>query len=79
MKNNTQQPLNRIRLRVAGLVLTGVTALCPWARHINPYLVLVQLMKARPNITEQIVDWDVKNQIKQKKPTGSLDTCKSLA
>ena len=26
---------------VAGLSLTGITALCPWARHINPSLVLL--------------------------------------
>ena len=38
--------------RAAGSSLTGVTVLCPCARHIYPYLVL-------------IVDWDVKNQIKQ--------------
>ena len=36
-------------------------------RHINPSLVLVQPGKTRPDITEQIVDWDVKNQIKQTK------------
>ena len=44
----------------AGSGLTGVTALCPLARHINPYLVLVLPSKTRPDIT---VDWDVKNQI----------------
>ena len=44
---------------------SGVTALCPWAWHINPCLVLVQPMMTRPNINEKIVDWDVKNQIKQ--------------
>ena len=27
---------------VAGVSLTSVTALCPWARHIYPTLVLVQ-------------------------------------
>ena len=36
----------------AGLSLTGVTALCPRARHINPSLVLVQPRKTRPFITE---------------------------
>ena len=39
----------------AGLSLTGVTALCPWARHINPSLVLVQPRKARPYITERLL------------------------
>ena len=31
--------------RAAGSSLTCVTASCPWARHINPCLVLVQLRK----------------------------------
>ena len=50
---------------VGGSSLTGVTAICPWARQINPSLVLVQPRKARLGNTEKIVDWDVKNQIKQ--------------
>ena len=29
--------------------LTSLTALCPWARHINPSLVLVQRRKTRPS------------------------------
>ena len=36
----------------AGSSLTGITVLCPWARHINPSLVLVQPRKTRPFITE---------------------------
>ena len=32
----------------AGSSVTGVTALCPLARHINPSLVLVQPKKTRP-------------------------------
>ena len=32
--------------------LTCVTALCPWARHNNPCLVLVQPGKTRPDITD---------------------------
>ena len=32
--------------------LTGVTVLCPWARRINPSLVLVQPRKTRPYVTE---------------------------
>ena len=39
----------------AGSSLTGVTALCPWARHINPSLVLVQPRKTRPFITERLL------------------------
>ena len=35
------------------LSLTGGTALCPWARHINPCFVLVQSRKVRPDITEK--------------------------
>ena len=35
--------------------LTSVTALCPWARHINPSLVLVQYRKTRPFITERLL------------------------
>ena len=45
--------------------ITGITALCSLARHIDPCLVLVQPRKTCPDITEKIVDWDVKNQIKQ--------------
>ena len=44
----------------AGFSLTGVTALCPWARHMNPSLVLVQprkARKARPYITEILLLW----------------------
>ena len=36
------------RRRVAGSSLTGVTALCPCARYINPSLVLVLPSKTRP-------------------------------
>ena len=38
-----------------GSSLTGATALCPWARHINPSLVLVQPRKTRPFITERLL------------------------
>ena len=40
---------------VAGSSLTGVTVLCPRARHINPCLVLVQPGKSCPN--GKIVDF----------------------
>ena len=39
----------------AGSSLTGVTALCPWASHINPSLVLDQSRKTRPFITEKLL------------------------
>ena len=38
----------------AGSSLNGITALCPWARHINPSLILVQPRKNRPYITERL-------------------------
>ena len=39
----------------AGSSLTCVTALCRWARHISPSLVLVQPSKTRPYITERLL------------------------
>ena len=36
--------------------------LCPCARHVMLYLVLLQARK-RPDMTEQILDWDVKYQL----------------
>ena len=39
----------------AGSSLTGITVLCPWARHINPSLVLVQPRKTSPFITERVL------------------------
>ena len=41
-------------VRVAGLSLTGSTALCPLASHIYPGLVLFQPRKTRPDITKSI-------------------------
>ena len=40
----------------ASLRLTGVTMLCPWARHIICCLVLVQPRKSGngPNVTEKL-------------------------
>ena len=35
--------------------LTGVIALCPCARHINPCLLLVQPMKTLPGKTENML------------------------
>ena len=41
--------------RAAGSSLSGVTALCISARHINPSLVLVQPRKIRSYITERLL------------------------
>ena len=57
------------RPRAAGSSLTSDTVLCHWARHIYPCSLLVQPRKTRPDITAKIVDWDVKDQIKQTKQT----------
>ena len=38
---------------VASSSITGVIVLCPWARHINPCLVLVQPRTTRLDITEK--------------------------
>ena len=38
-----------------GSSLIGVPVLCPWERHINPCLVLVQPRKIRPDITEKLL------------------------
>ena len=54
--------------RAPGSSLTGVTVLCPSARHIYPCLVLVQPKKTCPSMTK-IVDWDIKNQTKQTQHT----------
>ena len=56
------------RPRGAGSSLTGVTALCPGARHINPRLVLVQPKKTRPYMTEiLLMGRKESNQTKTKK------------
>ena len=49
---------------VASSSITGVTVLCPLARHINPCLV-VQPRTTRPDKTEKNVLLDIKNQINQ--------------
>ena len=38
-----------------GSSLTRVTVLCPWARHINPSLVLVKLRKTRLYVPERLL------------------------
>ena len=38
-----------------GSSFTSVTALCPWARHITPSLVLVQPRTTRPHITDRLL------------------------
>ena len=40
---------------VEGSSLTGGTALCPWARHFILCLVLVQLRKTYPDMTEKML------------------------
>ena len=42
-------------IEAAGSSLTSVTALWPWARHINPSLVLVQPRKTSSYITERLL------------------------
>ena len=54
---------------VAGSSLTSITVLCPWARPINPCLVLVQPRKDPSRHNWKIVDGDVKNQSKH--PLGA--------
>ena len=41
--------------RAAGSSLTGVTAICPSARHVNPCFVLVQPRKTHPDISERLL------------------------
>ena len=41
--------------RDRGAAGSSFTVLCPWARHINPSLVLVQPRKTRPYITERLL------------------------
>ena len=54
--------------RPAGSSLTGVTALCPWARHIiNLCLVLVQPRKTCPNIIESFLTGILRIKSNQKK------------
>ena len=67
-----EECLNRDR-RVLGFSLTGVTALCTFAKHSYPCLVLAKPRKTHPDITERLltrtlrIKSDVKNQIKQKR------------
>ena len=51
---------------VAGPSFTGGIALCTGAGHFILCLVMVQHKKTRPDMAEKNVDWDVKNQHKQK-------------
>ena len=52
--------------RLSGCGFISVTALCPWAKHIYPCILLVQPRKIRPESWHnwKFVDWKVKNQIK---------------
>ena len=49
----------------AGLSLTGITVMCPRARHIYPCLVLVSTQEYQSRHNCKNVDLDVKNHIKQ--------------
>ena len=49
--------------------LTGITALCSCARHINPSLVLVQPRETRPDVTER---WLTGMSNQTNKQTGTL-------
>ena len=42
--------------------LTGVTALCPWASHINPMLSTGSTQEDPSRLNWKIVNWEVKNQ-----------------
>ena len=60
--------------------LTGVTALCPWARHINPSLVLVQPRKTRSYIIERLLmGRKESNQIKNYGILNSKDCLSGLS
>ena len=62
-----------------GSSLTGVTPLCPWARHINPSLVLVKPRKIRPYITERLsMGRKESNQTKKKIYTELFSGAKTL-
>ena len=52
-----------------GSSLTGITALCPWARHINPSLVLVQPRMTRPFIAQLLMG---RKENQTNKLTGTL-------
>ena len=41
--------------RAAGSSLTGITASCPWVRHINSSIVLVQPRKIRSDVTGRLL------------------------
>ena len=43
------------RRTATGSSFNSVTALCPWARHINPSLALVQPRTTRPHITDRLL------------------------
>ena len=59
---------------VAGSSLSGVTALCPWARQVNPCLVLAQYYKTHLDIqcSWKDVDWDIWIKPKKKQKLQTL-------
>ena len=46
-------------VEVKQYVISKAQVLCPWARHLIRFLILAQLWKTHPNVTE-IIDGDVK-------------------
>ena len=59
----------RTQKREVGGSKPTAAVLCPWARHFTPrkYWLLPRKQWLRPDMTEKIVDWDVKPQHKQNK------------
>ena len=47
--------ISKLYLNATGSSLIGITALCPWARHINPSLELVKSRKTRLYITKRLL------------------------
>ena len=45
--------ISNVSIRISGL--SGVTTLCPWARHINYCIVPVPPRKTRPDITGKLL------------------------
>ena len=62
----------------AGSSLKGITVLCPWARHINPSLVLVQPRKTRPCLTERLLMGRKGNQTNKHTEKKQLDIGRTL-
>ena len=55
-----------------GVAGSSITVLCPWARHINPSLVLVHTRKICPNITETLLTGTLWIKSNKSKPFDTL-------